>query len=179
MKNKSNKRKNKNKAERNKSVDFPRIKILNKSEKRKIEKELQEQFGIEGIPGNIITKGKERLFLFTGDMEKFPLNKLEDKIIIEKMGVYFAKKIIDNGEERVKLSIEGTQILSNQVNKNIFELNKLQLQDWMEGKELNVETNKRGLLVIKYKEDFLGSGKASEKKVTNFVPKNRRLKEKI
>ena len=28
---------------------------------------------------------------------------------------------------------------------------------------------------MKYKDDFLGSGKASEKKISNFIPKNRRL----
>jgi len=159
--------------------DFPRIKILNKSEKQKIENQLKERFGINEIPGTIITKGKERIFLFTGDLNKFPLNKFEEKIIIEKAGCYFAKTIIDNGEEKIKLSIEGTHILSDQIKENIFELNDEQLQEWMEGKELNIETGKRGLLVMKYKNDFLGSGKASENKITNFVPKNRRLKEKI
>lgn len=160
-------------------IDFPKIKILGKNEKEKIELELKERFGINKIPGIIISKGKERLYLFTGDLSKFPLDKLEDRIIIEKMGIYFAKIIIDKGEEKIKLSIEGTSILSEQIKKNIFELNDEQLQDWMEGKELNITHNKKGLLVMKYENDFLGSGKASENKITNFIPKNRRLKEKF
>ena len=32
---------------------------------------------------------------------------------------------------------------------------------------------------MKYKDNFLGTGKASENKISNFIPKNRRLKEKI
>jgi len=31
---------------------------------------------------------------------------------------------------------------------------------------------------MKYKNDFLGTGKASENKIGNFIPKNRRLKHK-
>ena len=46
------------------------------------------------------------------------------------------------------------------------------------GEELQIETGKKDLLILKYKDDFLGCGKASEKKITNFIPKNRRLKSK-
>ena len=48
----------------------------------------------------------------------------------------------------------------------------------MKGNELEIQTGKKGFLIIKYKNDFLGCGKASEPKITNFIPKNRRLKEK-
>ena len=160
-------------------LDFPRIRELSKVERSKIEEDLKNNFGIKKIPGVIFKKGKERLFLFTGDLNKFPLYNLEEKIIIEKIGIYFAKIIVDNGEEKTKLSIEGTQILSDQITENVFELDEDQLQIWMEGKELYVKTGKRGFLAMKYKDNFLGSGKASENRITNFVPKNRRLKEKV
>jgi NOL1/NOP2/fmu family ribosome biogenesis protein len=32
----------------------------------------------------------------------------------------------------------------------------------MKGRELNIKTGKKGFVVIKYKNDFLGTGKASE-----------------
>jgi len=31
---------------------------------------------------------------------------------------------------------------------------------------------------MKYENDMLGTGKASEEKITNFIPKSRRLKDK-
>ena len=48
----------------------------------------------------------------------------------------------------------------------------------MLGQELNINSGKKGLLVMKHGEDFLGCGKASEEKIGNFIPKSRRLKYK-
>lgn len=150
------------------------IKILNKKEKQEITNKLNEQFGIERIPGIIIKTGKEKLFLFSGNFDKEQIKKLERIAFVEKVGIYFAKFI----DEKIKLSIEGTQILKNQIKKNILEINKEQVEQWMKGQELQIVTGKKGFLIIKYKDDFLGCGKASENKIGNFIPKNRRLKEK-
>ena len=67
-----------------------RLKILNKNEKREIENKLNKQFGIEKIPGIILKKGAERLFLFQGNFDKKQIAKLEQSVPIEKAGVYFA-----------------------------------------------------------------------------------------
>ena len=48
----------------------------------------------------------------------------------------------------------------------------------MKGSELNLKSGMKGFVIIKYKNEFLGTGKASEEKISNFIPKNRRLKEK-
>ena len=151
------------------------LKILNEQEKREIEKKLNEQFGIEKIHGLILTTGEERLFLFSGDFSEKNIKTLERAVPIERTGIYFAKIIGD----KVKLSIEGAQILRNQIKKNIFELKtEKELEEWMMGQDLPLKTGKRDFLVIKYKDDFLGCGKASEEKIGNFIPKSRRLKSK-
>ncbi len=152
------------------------IKIFNKKQKQEIEEKLNNQFGIKEIPGKIIMKGKEKLFLFSGSFTNEEIKKLEERIIIEKMGVYFAK--VDERTNDLRLSIEGSQIFKNQINKNIFELDEEQTEQWMKGRELQIKTGKRGFLIMKYKNDFLGTGKASEEKIGNFIPKVRRLKEK-
>ncbi len=149
---------------------------INQSEKKEIEKKLKEQFGIEKIPGQLIKRGKERIFLFQGDMDWNEIQKIEKSILIERAGIYFIKEI--PGEDKYRLSIEGTQIMKNQITKNIFELNKEQATQWMQGQELNIQTGKREVLIMKYENDFLGCGKASAEKIGNFVPKNRRLKTK-
>ena len=148
------------------------LKILNESEKREIERELEEQFGIKNIPGLILRRGEERLFLFSGSFDKKEIKNLEKIVPVERIGVYFAKHM----DGKVKLSIEGTHALKNQIKKNIFELEENQIENWMKGQELLVKTGKRGFLVMKYKNDFLGTGKASEEKIGNFIPKSRRLK---
>ncbi|MFA4953300.1 MAG: hypothetical protein WC584_03685 [Candidatus Pacearchaeota archaeon] len=185
-----------------------RLKIFSENEKKEIEKKLNEQFGIKEIPGIILQRGEERLFLFQGSLSEKQIYELEQTIPIERIGVYFAKLVEEkDGKTKIRLSIEGTQIFSSQINKNIFELNDNQVEDWMKGNELlsdniNKESKEslgvggrgvavgqeliqkngwgtyRGFLVMKYKNNFLGCGKASENKISNFIPKNRRLKEK-
>ena len=150
------------------------IQILTPLTTNWIEKSLREQFGIEEINGKMLKLGEEKLFLFTGDASDNEIKTLEKIVPVERIGVYFAKVV----HEDIKLSIEGTQILKNQIKKNIFEVDETQAREWMEGSELNVKTGKKGFVVIKYKDNFLGCGKASEEKIGNFVPKMRRLKRK-
>lgn len=150
------------------------LKILSVKEKREIERKLESQFGIKRIPGIIVKKGKERLFLFIGKFGWREIKKLEQKIIIERVGVYFAKE--QGGE--VRLSVEGVQLLKDQITKNIFKLNEEQMKQWMHGSELNISAGKKGFLIMKYKDDFLGCGKASLEKIGNYIPKSRRLKYK-
>jgi NOL1/NOP2/fmu family ribosome biogenesis protein len=150
--------------------------ILNKKEKQEIEEKLNNQFGIKEISEKIIMKGKEKLFLFSGSFTNEEIKKLEELVVIEKVGVYFTK--IDERTNDLRLSIEGSQIFKNQINKNVFEISEELVEQWMKGRELNIKTGKKGFIVIKYKDDFLGTGKASEEKISNFIPKIRRLKEK-
>ena len=105
-------------------------------------------------------------------MDNNEIYDLKRTLPIERVGVYFGKFV----NEDFRLSIEGSQILQDQINKNIFELNEEQVETWMSGSELNVETGFNGFLVMKYGGDFLGCGKASALKIGNFIPKNRRLK---
>jgi NOL1/NOP2/fmu family ribosome biogenesis protein len=148
------------------------IKILSKNEKREIERKLNKQFGIKEISGMLIKFGKDRIFFFSGKLKEKEIRIIESEIPIERIGVYFARIMNDFP----KLSIEGTQILKEQISKNIFELDEKQLKDWMSGRDLNISSPQKGFLVMKYKEEVLGCGKASENKISNFIPKMRRLK---
>lgn len=150
------------------------IKILNRNEKQEITNKLKKQFGIENLPGIIIKMGEERLFFFQGSFDEKQIKKLEKTIPIEKIGIYFGKE----QDSQIRLSIEGIHLLKTQINKNIFELNKEQMEKWVTGQELDIQTGKKEFLIMKYKNDFLGCGKASEKKIGNYMPKSRRLRDK-
>ena len=159
------------------------FKILNSEEKSEILKLLEKQFGITQLQGSLIKKGAERIFLYTGTLTEKQIFRLEKRINIERLGVYFGK-IIENKKtqtKEIRLSIEGTQLLKEKVKKNIYNIpDNETLEKWMKGQELNFEDDHglRGFVFIKYNEEFLGTGKASEKKISNFIPKNRRLKDK-
>ena len=156
-----------------------RLHILNKSEKTQIENMLNEQFGIKEIPGILVKRGEERIFLFQGSFTGNQIKHLEEHVPIERTGIYFAKIMEDNsGKKKMRLSIEGTQILQSQITKNIFELNDEEMQQWMQGEDLQIKTGKRDFLIMKYSNDFMGTGKASEDKISNYIPKSRRLKSK-
>ena len=151
------------------SYEHTLLRVLNKN---KILKSLNEQFGIKKIPGILFQKGKERIFLYQGSLNEREVQEIEKTLPVERVGIYFAKEI--NGEMR--LSIDGIHLLQDQITKNMFELNEEQMLEWMHGSELQIKSGEKGFLIMKYKNDFLGTGKASEEKISNFIPKNRRLR---
>lgn len=155
-------------------MSHQKLKILSANEKKRIERKLFDQFGIKNLPGRIMMRGKEKLILFTGDISDKDLRKIEDKSHIEGIGNYLGKEDPSSGD--IRLSIESTQLFGEEASKNIFEIsNEEDLEKWMSGSELNIETGLKGFVIMKFRDDFLGCGKASEKKIGNFIPKSRRL----
>jgi len=152
------------------------LKFFNKQEKEKFIKKLNEQFGIEDLPFDIAKLGKERIIVFSGNISEKEILELDRVARIEGVGVYFAK--IDEKTQDLRLSIEGVQLIQSQITKNIFELEEKQAEQWMMGQEINITTGKKGFFIMKYKDDFLGTGKISAEKISNFIPKSRRLKYK-
>ena len=155
----------------------PKLEILKDNKREEILKKLNEQYGITKIPGMILTKNSEKIFLFQGSLDEKKIKEIEKLVPIERIGVYLGK-LTEN--EKIRLSLEGSQILKNQINKNIFEMTKSQLDEWIKGNEILVKNpeNFRDFLIMKYQDDFFGTGKASENKITTFMPKSRRLKER-
>ena len=128
------------------------IHILSNQETKEILSKLNEQFGIQKIPGRLIKIGKERIFLFNGDFSDEQIKNLEKIVFIEKIGIYVGAIFLPTGE--IRLSIEGTQIFKDQITKNIFEINEEKFGNWMQGEELNIQTGLKGIIVIKYRNNF-------------------------
>lgn len=152
------------------------IEVLKEKETQEMLKKLSEQFGIQKIPGILLKKGRERIFLFRGEVSEKQIEELNKLVQIERAGIYIGQ--IFAPSEEIRLSLEGTQIFKDQITKNYFELNETQAQHWMQGEELQIKTNMKGIIAVKYKDEYLGCGKASEEKIGNFIPKARRLKSK-
>jgi len=147
------------------------MKPLTSSDKKKIVEQLNRQFGIEELPYLIIQFGKEKLRLYTGNLSKEELYHLDNEARIETIGLYFAKW--ENNE--LRLTLDGVQFLKSQITKNILELNDRQADEWLRGNDLEIKTAK-GWKILKHNDEFLGCGKSTGDKITNFVPKERRIK---
>jgi len=95
--------------------------------------------------------------------------------IANAIGLYLGKLKKDS----FRLSFDATQVFSNQITKNVLEINKKECNEWLFGLDIATEKDIKGYVVLKYKDDFVGSGLAKEGKILNYVPKERRLKKFI
>ncbi|VVB77695.1 Ribosomal RNA small subunit methyltransferase F [uncultured archaeon] len=147
------------------------MKPLTSTDKKKIIEQLNKQFGITQIPQLIIQFGKEKLRLYSGNLSKEELYYLDNEIRIENIGLYFAKWENDG----IRLTLDGVQLFRNQITKNILELDEKQANDWLKGNDLDIKTD-YGWKILKYKNEFIGCGKSTGERITNFMPKERRVK---
>jgi len=147
------------------------MKILLSPQKKKILEQLKEQFGIEKLPYLLLRFGKEKLRAYSGNLSIKELNILDANLRIETLGLYFAKE----QPEGIRLTLDGLQLLKNQITKNILELTDKQTEEWLKGNDLLIQSEKN-FKILKYGNEFIGCGKSTGEKITNFVPKERRIK---
>ena len=147
------------------------MKIIFGSEKKRITKQLQEQFGISKISQLLIRFGSEKIRAYSGNLATEELKELDKILRIETAGLYIAKQQTDG----IRITMDGVQLFKNQITKNILELNDKQKQDWLQGNDLDIKIN-NAFKILKYQKDFLGCGKSTGERITNFVPKERRIK---
>jgi len=144
------------------------LRILNSNEIKKINGMIKEQFGCE-IPKSdyaFLQNTKEKIYIVSRDVERIGFEKLR----IDSMGLYLGTIQPDG----FRPSVEGAQIIGKIASKNVVELTQQQKHDWLQGKDLDVEEDNR-IVLVKHKEDFLGSGKIKNNVLINSVPKSRRL----
>ena len=147
------------------------MKPLTSTDKKRIINALNEQFGISKLPYLIIQFGKEKLRVYSGNLLKEELYHLNNELRIENIGLYFAKWENDG----IRLTLDGVQLLKNQISKNILELDDKQAEQWLKGNDLDIKTD-RSWKILKHKNEFIGWGKSTEERITNFMPKERRIK---
>ena len=144
------------------------LKFLNSKETKEILKLIEEQWGAKlKLDYTFAKNNKHRVFIINKDVSKIDFSKLR----INSIGMYFCD--LENG---IRLSIEGSQIIGPEATKNVAEINEEQTKKWMKGEDLEIDdkNNYSGFVIIKNKNDFLGTGKIKENKILNYVSKSRR-----
>ena len=132
---------------------------------------LNNQFGITDLPYLFLQFGKEKIRVYSGNLAKEDLANLDKNARIENMGLYLAKVQPDG----IRLTIDGVQLVKDQITKNIMEINDDQADQWLKGNDLDIKAEP-AFKILKNNNEFLGCGKSTGDKITNFVPKERRVK---
>lgn len=149
-----------------------KLQILNTRELKEIKKVLIKQFDFQGkLPYVFLISPRNRIYIVNRDFEKIPLNKLGTKI--DSIGLYFG----EYKNTSIRLSMEGSLIIAKDSSKNILELTEDEMKKWLKGEDLFKDMGEESkFLIIKYKKDILGCGRYKEKRIFNYVPKERRMK---
>ncbi len=148
---------------------MPDLKFLNSKETKEILKLIESQWGAKlKLDCAFVKNSKSRIFIVNKDINKIDFSKLR----INSIGMYFCD--LENG---IRLSIEGSQIIGPKATKNVVEINDEQVKQWLKGEDLEIEdkNNYSGFVIIKNKNDFLGTGKIKDNKILNYVNKGRRV----
>ncbi|WP_456367089.1 methyltransferase RsmF C-terminal domain-like protein [Thermococcus sp.] len=91
----------------------------------------------------------------------------------ERQGVYFARIESDG----IRLSIEGSFLVGPKATKNVMELDDERARRYLAGESVEIEDRElHGWVIVKWRSYFLGSAKAKEGKLINYVPGERRLR---
>ena len=146
------------------------LKILNSKEIKEIYKLIESQWGAKiKLDYGFLRNNKNRIFIINKFISKIDFSKLR----LNSVGMYFCE-IDDRG---IRLSIEGSQIIGAKAAKNVVELNEEETRKWFKGEDLEKECKDcNGFVILKYNNDFLGTGKYTNKRILNYVSKTRRIK---
>ncbi len=149
--------------------------FIRKAEKKRIAEKLKEQFGISEIPFLLLKSGREKIRAYSGSLSKDEILELGKCVNIESLGLYFAKQ--EKGQDaEIRLSVDAIHLLREQVSKRIIEVDKQQADDWLRGRDIEIGKDFKGFVILKHENDFIGCGRMSAGRITNFVPKERRIK---
>ncbi len=117
------------------------LKILNKKEKRDIVNKIKNQWGFNGrLDYVFLINKKNKLYIIGEGIKNINLDKLK----IDSVGLYFGELI----KKELRLSIEGSQIIGPNSDKNIIELNEKEKMEWLKGNDLN-NKNRRSFCRLK------------------------------
>lgn len=146
-----------------------KLKILNSKEVKELMNQIEEQWGVmEKLDYVFLKNEKGRVFIASRDISKIDLSKLR----INTIGIYLC-----DVSEKVRLSMEGSQIIGPKATKNVFEVDEKSANLWLKGENVFCKDaeNRNQFQIIKFGEDYLGSGRISDHIILNFVPKTRRI----
>ncbi|NJE01373.1 hypothetical protein [Thermococcus sp. JdF3] len=91
----------------------------------------------------------------------------------DRNGVYFGRVESDG----IRLSIEGSFLVGPKATKNVVELDDGRAKRYLAGESVEIEDKElHGWVIVRWRFYYLGSAKAKEGRLINYVPGERRLR---
>jgi NOL1/NOP2/fmu family ribosome biogenesis protein len=128
------------------------MQVLSKKEIREIDVLLRECYNVEILKEFVVLKTSKENKIWITNKDVFELDI--EKLRANSIGLYFGR--VDNN--RLRLSVEGAQIVGPHANKNIAELDE-----------------KGAYVLIKFKNNWLGIGKLENGIIKSVLPKSRKI----
>jgi NOL1/NOP2/fmu family ribosome biogenesis protein len=147
------------------------IKPLNRKEAGKILDEIGSEYGCDA------SYMIERYYFFISEKNKVyivntQLNEIKlDEVRVNSIGLYFCEL----NKDKIRFSIEGSQILGKIATKNVFETDSATARLWLKGNDIDCSQEFNGFVIVKCENDFMGCGKFANRKLYNYIPKIRRI----
>jgi NOL1/NOP2/fmu family ribosome biogenesis protein len=141
------------------------IKFFNTRDKKELFNQLKSQFDFQADLDYIFFEASDnKIYLLSKDYANVNLQGLR----INNQGLYFGKMELGG----FRPSIEGSQLI--QARKNIIQLTKSQVENWMMGEDIPF-VGDNGFVIVQQDKDILGCGILKGNVLRNMVPKERRL----
>ncbi len=158
-----------------------KIEIIEKKEKEKLLEKLSYLGNLK--TENLFVKTGEKIRMFSGNLDKEEIKKIWRNFMIEGIGLYIIKDFKNKKKnfEETRLSLEGLYFFKEQIKSSIVEIDEEQKNKWFKGETITLKEEQKKniqnqIVVLKFGEDFLGTGKIKEEKIYNYLPKERRIK---
>jgi NOL1/NOP2/fmu family ribosome biogenesis protein len=148
------------------------VKKMSENEKKDIEKIVEKNYGakLDLSSFDCYINNRNEIYIVSKSVDEKLIS------IASFVGMYFGRL---KRNEKIQLSVEGSQFVGKLANKNIAIVDDENISRYMEGLEckwselINCEVN--NFVLIKNENDFFGSGILREDKIESLVPKARRI----
>jgi NOL1/NOP2/fmu family ribosome biogenesis protein len=149
------------------------IKEMSKEEIEKLENLLEKNYGAKiKFKDKIFKTSEEKIWLISKEALDFDFSKLR----VNSAGLYFGKL---KRNEKIQLSIEGVQLIGKKAKKNVVIIDEENLKKFLQGFDFSsqklIDCEINNFILIKYEDDFVGTGILRENYVENILPKARRI----
>jgi NOL1/NOP2/fmu family ribosome biogenesis protein len=148
------------------------LKILNSKEIKELHQKLLDQFGYSEKLDMVflLSEKKEKIYIFNRDFGNIDLGTVR----VDAMGLYFAGSY----EGTIRLSMDGSQMIGPKCTKNVLEITKPQMQQWLMGEKLSVAevpgaSEMKSFVILRWGKHYLGCGKIAGELILNYIPKTR------
>ena len=154
--------------------------VLNSKDRKAMRQQLIEQFGVTDLPDKVFfcLNKKERVYITNRD--SFDLD--QEDLRINAFGLYFGTFMKDG----FRLSLEGAQLLKDQLKKNVVAIDEDQRNRILKGMDLDVTASDGNhgtvsrlngeYVILRHDSDIIGCAKVKDSTILNYIPKSKQLR---